>query len=68
MHTFPEQGFIEKKNSSVENHTILSNIGLGGSETVNKKIFHWENFKKTTFLIFHSSMSIKFGFQKKILL
>ena len=44
-HTCPEQGFIEKKNSSVENHIFLSNIGLGGSETANKKIFHWENFK-----------------------
>ena len=28
---------LKKKNSSVENHTILSNIGLGGSETANKK-------------------------------
>ena len=42
--TCPEQGFIEKKNSSVQNHVILSNIGLGGSENANKKIFHWENF------------------------
>ena len=49
FHTCPEPGLIEKKNSSVENHINLSNIGLGGSETANKKYFIGKILNKQCF-------------------
>ena len=77
MHnTCPEPGLIEK-NSSVENHIILSNIILGGSDTANKKYFIGKILNKACFwfsiqawasnLVLEKNIVINISFREKLL-